>query len=72
MLLLNASNQAVRVPVLLTDDRVYELTETFTAELRFTSDVPLHITISSDKASITIIDDDGMCVALFLGHTCTI
>ncbi len=70
--MLNASNQAVRVPVLLTNDGIYELTETFTAELSFTSDVPPRTTISSDKASITIIDDDRMCVALFLGHTCTI
>ncbi len=63
--MLNASNQAVRVPVLLTNDGIYELTEIFTAELSLTSDVPPHTTISSKKASITIIDDDSMCSMLF-------
>ncbi len=57
---LNASNRTIRVPVSLIDDDIYELTETFTAGLNFTSDVPPRTTISPNNATITILDDESM------------
>ncbi len=55
-----SSNDFVRVPISLMNDAFYELTETFTAGLSFTSDVPPRTTISPNSANITIIDDDSM------------
>ncbi len=57
---LNASNENIQVPVSLINDGVYELTETFSASLTFTSDVPPRTTISPNNANITIIDDESM------------
>ncbi len=56
----NASNDFARVPIFLMNDTFYELTETFTANLSFTSDVPPRTTISPNSATITIIDDESM------------
>ncbi len=57
---LTASNENIQVPVSLINDGVYELTETFSASLSFTSDVPPHTTISPNNAAITIADDESM------------
>ncbi len=60
MFTINASNDFVRVPISLMNDAFYELTETFIANLSFTSDVPPRTTISPNSATITIIDDESM------------
>ncbi len=57
---LNAFNENIQVPVSLMNDGVYELTETFSADLSFTSDVLPRTTISPNNTTITIFDDDGM------------
>ena len=56
----NAANQSTRVSIPLSDDNVYELTESFTASLGFVSiAVPL-VSFSPDNAIVTITDDDSM------------
>ncbi len=60
MFTFNASNDFVRVPIHLINDGIYELTEIFTADLSFTSDVPPRTTISPNNANIIIIDDESM------------
>ncbi len=55
-----ASYDFIQVRIPLIDDGIYELTETFTAGLSFTSDVPPRFTISPNNANITITDDESM------------
>ncbi len=59
MFTFNPSNQVSQVRVPLTDDGVYELTETFTAGLSFLSaDIPL-VTFSPSEATVTLSDDES-------------
>ena len=58
---LTASASSISVQVPLIDDGVFELSETLTASLDFSSnEAPPHVTISPDAAEITILDDDSM------------
>ncbi len=67
MFTFTASNDFIRVPIPLINDSIYELTETFTAGLSFTSDVPPRTTISPNSATITIIDDESMFKKSIIG-----
>ncbi len=57
MFTFNPSNQVTLVRVPLTDDGVYELTETFTASLSFISSAIPLVSFSPDEATVTIRDD---------------
>ncbi len=59
VLTFNRSNQVAQVRVPLTNDSVYELTETFTAGLSFVSSVIPLVTFSPNEATVTIRDDES-------------
>ncbi len=54
-------NQFAQVRVPLTNDGVYELTETFTAGLSFVSSAIPLVSFSPDEATVTIRDDESKC-----------
>ena len=49
--------------VRLINDNIFELTELFTAGLRFAGAAPPRVTLDPAKADIEILDDDGEFLA---------
>ena len=53
------TTRIIDAPVPLIDDDIFELTEQFGASLTFPEVPPSRVTLASDPAQVTILDDDG-------------
>ena len=53
------SMSSINIPVNISNDSVFELTEMFNATLSFPGDPIPRVTLSQDSALVTIFDDDG-------------
>ena len=61
LLTFDSVTTTIDVPVNITDDTVFELTESFIATLSFPGAPPTGVILDPDSAQTTIIDDDGWC-----------